>query len=260
MPPSTTRKTPQSGTGDGIHGGLPKHGLVAQALSAEIERGKYPVGELLPSEPQLSLRFGVSRHTVRAALQTLQRLGLVSSRQGVGTQVQETRPVSRYSHSFTSAEDLLQYATSTPVRVLDRQEVVVSAAMAAQFGCKRGEHWWRLRTVRMDPSGRTVLAYSEIHIPLAFGAVLDETAKSRQPIFALIERRFHEKIVEIEQEITCISRLRREESTQLQVARNAPGMEITRRYIGRQARVLEVARSIHPCEVFRYSMRMQLSH
>jgi DNA-binding GntR family transcriptional regulator len=239
---------------------MPKHGLVAEALSAEILGGGYQLGELLPSEPQLSLRFGVSRHTVRAALQTLQRHGLVSSQQGVGTRVQETQLVARYSHSFTSAEDLLQYATSTAVRTLDRKEVAVDAAMAAQFGCKAGEHWWRVRTVRTDPSRRTVLAYSEIHIPLAFEAVLNEAAKSRQPIFALIERRFKETITEIQQEITCIARLRPAEATQLHVPRNAPGLEITRRYIGRHGRVLEVARSVHPSEIFKYSMRVQLHH
>lgn len=244
----------------GVAAGLSKHGLVAEALSSEILGGRYKVGDLLPSEPQLSQRFGVSRHTVRAALRTLQQLGLVSSQQGIGTQVQETQLVSRYSHSFSSAEDLLQYATTTRVRVLDRLEVVVDAAMAAQFGCKPGEHWWRIRTVRRDPSGRTVVAYSEIHIPLAFGAALNETARSRQPIFALIERRFKETIVEIQQDIACISRLKPDESAHLNVPPNSPGMEITRRYIGRNGRVLEVARSVHPSELFKYSMRVQLRH
>ncbi|MDB5943583.1 MAG: GntR family transcriptional regulator [Ramlibacter sp.] len=239
---------------------MTKHGLVAEALSSDIQGGKYRIGELLPSEPELSERFGVSRHTVRAALRTLNQLGLVSSQQGVGTQVQETRLVSRYSHSFSSAEDLLQYATTTRVRMVDRQEVAVDAAMAAQFGCKPGAHWWRVRTVRSEPSGRSVVAYSEIHIPLAFGAVLDETAKSRQPIFALIERRFHETIVEIRQDITVIAAIEPEEATHLKVAPGSPGMEITRRYFGRDGRLLELARSVHPSDVFKYSMRVQLRH
>lgn len=241
-------------------GARTKHGLVADALTSHIVGGKYPVGSQLPSEPQLSQQFGVSRQTVRAALRTLQQLGLVSSQQGVGTQVVDTRVQSRYSHSFNSAEDLLQYATTTPVRVLDREEVVVDAALAAQFGCKSGEHWWRVRTVRLNPSGRGVVAYSEIHIPLAFGAVLSETRKSRQPIFALIQRRFNETIVEIQQDITCLARLSAHECAQLKLPPRSPGMEITRRYIGRQGRVLEVARSVHPPELFKYSMRVQLRH
>lgn len=240
--------------------GLTKHGLVAQALSSDIRGGKYKVGDRLPSEPQLSVRFGVSRHTVRAALRTLSQLGLVSSRQGIGTLVQETRLASRYSHSFGSAQDLLQYATTTRVRIIDRQETVVGAGSAAQFGCKPGEHWWRIRTVRSEPSGRSVVAYSEIYIPLAFGSVLEETARSQQPIFALLERRFHETIVEIQQEIAVIAAMRADESTYLKVPPGSPGMEITRRYLGRNGRVLEVARSVHPSELFKYSMRVQLHH
>ena len=237
-----------------------KHGLVSQALSGEIQGGTYKIGDRLPSEPELSQRFGVSRHTVRAALRTLNQLGLVSSQQGIGTQVLETRLVSRYSHAFSSAEDLLQYATTTRVRVLDREQVAVDAGMAAQFGCKPGEHWWRIRTVRSEPAGRSVIAYSEIHIPLAFGSVLDETEKSRQPIFALLERRFHETIMEIQQDIACISSIKPDEATHLRVPPDSPAMEITRRYFGRNGRVLEVARSLHPSEVFKYSMRVQLRH
>lgn len=240
--------------------GMTKHGLVAEAMSSEIQGGKYKIGDRLPSEPELSQRFGVSRHTVRAALRTLNQLGLVTSQQGIGTQVLETRLVSRYSHAFSSAEDLLQYATTTRVRVIDTEQVAVDAEMAAQFGCKPGEHWWRIRTVRSEPSGRSVVAYSEIHIPLAFGAVLEETAKSRQPIFALIERRFHETIVEIQQDIAVIAHMSDDEAACLKVPPGSPGMEIVRRYYGRGGRVLEVARSVHPSEVFKYSMRVQLRH
>lgn len=239
---------------------MTKHGLITEALSEEIRAGRYRVGDRLPSEPELSLRFGVSRHTVRAALRTLHELGLVSSRQGIGTQVQASRAVSRYSQAFNSAEDLLQYATTTRVRVIDREEIVVDAELAEQFGCKLGEHWWRLRTVRSEPSGRSVVAYSEIHIPLAFGAVLQEIAGSRQPVFALIERRFNESIVEIQQEIACLSTMKADESRYLKVPPESPGLEITRRYFGRNARVLEVARTVHPPGVFKYSMRVQLRH
>lgn len=240
--------------------GMPKHSLVAHALASEIQGGKYRIGDSLPSEPDLSTRFGVSRHTVRAALRNLSDLGLIGSQQGVRTQVLETRLVSRYTHAFSSAEDLLQYATTTRVRVLDREEVKVDAEMAPHLGCKAGEHWWRVRTVRSEPAGGAVIAYSEIHIPLAFGAVLEETAKSREPIFSLIERRFHLTIAEIRQDLAVVSALEPHEAQALRVPVNSPAMEITRRFYARDNRVLEVARSVHPSELFKYSMRVQLRH
>lgn len=237
-----------------------KHGQLADALSSEIRSGRYKIGDRLPSEPELSQRYGVSRHTVRAALQVLQQLGLVSSQQGIGTTVQESRPVSHFSHAFNSAQDLLQYATTTRMRVLDRTEVSIDAQLAAQFGCKPGEHWWRIRTVRSEPSGHAVVAYSEIHVPLAFGAALNESNRSGQPIFALIESRFGETIKEIQQDISCLPSVSAEEALHLGVPAGSPALQITRRYFGTGGRVLEVARSIHPSEVFKYSMRLQLRH
>lgn len=237
---------------------MTKHALVAEALTAEIRAGRLRVGDLLPSEPQLSERYGVSRQTVRAALRTLQQRGLIGSQQGVGSTVIETRvDHSRYSQSFGSAEDLMQYATSTRVKLVEREAIVVSAGLAAQFGCKAGEHWWRVRTQRTEPRTRTVVAVSDIHIPLAFASVLDELPRSRQPVFALIEKRFRQPAVEIEQELLCISRLSSSECELLGLPRGSPGLEVTRRYVGRDGRVLEVARSVHPPETFRYPMRLQ---
>ncbi len=235
-----------------------KHVLLTEALSNDICNGKYKIGDRLPSEPELCVRFGVSRHTVRAALRGLHDLGLVTSRQGVGTTVKQTRIASTYTQGFSSAQDLLQYATSTRLQILDYTEMALDAAQAADFGCKPGEHWWRIRTVRRDPSGRMVVAYSEIHIPLSFGAVLKTSGRSRKPIFAQIESRFGETITEIEQEIACIEAMPADIAAHLEVKAGSAAMQIVRRYRGNGARLLEVARTIHPPAAFKYSMRVQL--
>ncbi len=57
---------------------------IAQSLRTEIINGHYPPGERLPSEAQLSSRFGVNRHTVRRALAQLVEAGLVQPRRGAG--------------------------------------------------------------------------------------------------------------------------------------------------------------------------------
>ncbi len=235
-----------------------KHGLITDALLYDIQRGRYKLGDLLPSEPELSQRFGVSRHTVRASLRSLHDMGLVASEKGVGTRVQHMKTPSRYSHGFGSAEELLQYATTTQVRVLDRTEVTIDRQMAEQFGCKVGEHWWRVRTARKDPAGKSMVAFSEIHVPLAYAAALRGLSRSRQPIFALISKRFGVIIREIRQEISCLSAMTPEESRYLQVPEGSPGMQITRRYFSDDHQILEVARSVHPSEVFKYSMHIQL--
>lgn len=236
-----------------------KHALIADALAGQIQDGDFKVGDLLPSEAELSAAFGVSRHTVRIALRTLHSLGLVVSHQGIGTRVHKNQLSSRYSHAFNSASDLLQYATSTKPRIIDTQQIVVDEVLSEYLRCKRGEHWWLVRTLRFASSGARPVAYSEIHIPLAFGSVLGDIANSKQPIFALIEQRFREPIVQIQQDIGSIT-LDDEQAAFLEVPLQSSGLEITRRYINKGRRTMEVARSVHPSASFKYSMNVQLEH
>lgn len=57
---------------------------IADALRDEIGAGHYRPGDKLPTEAQLSARFGVNRHTVRHALAGLADMGLVHARRGAG--------------------------------------------------------------------------------------------------------------------------------------------------------------------------------
>lgn len=57
---------------------------IAATLMDEIASGHYRPGDKLPTEAELSTRFGVNRHTVRRALAELGTLGLTHARRGAG--------------------------------------------------------------------------------------------------------------------------------------------------------------------------------
>ncbi|KPC75543.1 hypothetical protein ADL26_07370, partial [Thermoactinomyces vulgaris] len=67
----------------------PKYQQVADALRREIDNGTYGPGSRLPSEAELSTRFGASRNTVRSGLSLLVGQGLISSSQGLGYEVRK---------------------------------------------------------------------------------------------------------------------------------------------------------------------------
>jgi len=64
---------------------------VAKQLQARIVNELKP-GDMLPPERELVQRFGVSRSSIRDAIRSLEAVGLLEPRQGVGTVVRELSP------------------------------------------------------------------------------------------------------------------------------------------------------------------------
>ena len=79
---------------------------VRSQLIGLIESGQLKVNDRLPSEAELSRRFGVSRSIVREALGRLQALGLTESRAGSGTFVSSNVTKMLTSVGQHSAADL----------------------------------------------------------------------------------------------------------------------------------------------------------
>ncbi|MYW77480.1 GntR family transcriptional regulator [Streptomyces sp. SID8369] len=67
----------------------PPYRQIAADLIADIERGELVPGSPLPSEKELTERYGVARNTARSALAVLRERGLVFTVPGRGTYVAE---------------------------------------------------------------------------------------------------------------------------------------------------------------------------
>ncbi|GAA2769139.1 GntR family transcriptional regulator [Streptomyces indiaensis] len=116
---------------------VPLYHQLAQQLEAAIERGVLAPGNLLGNEVDLSVRLGLSRPTVRQAIQSLVDKGLLVRRRGVGTQVvhsQVRRPL-----ELSSLYDDLEAAGQGPATEVVRNELVpASCDVAAALGVPEG--------------------------------------------------------------------------------------------------------------------------
>jgi DNA-binding FadR family transcriptional regulator len=71
--------------------------LVDQAIEQlrdAVRQGEWPIGQRIPTEPELAAQLGVGRNTVREAVRALAHSGLLEVRQGDGTYVRATSEVS----------------------------------------------------------------------------------------------------------------------------------------------------------------------
>ena len=65
---------------------------VFEQMQNLLIEGTWHSGDKLPSENELSAAFGVSRMTIRQAMQKLKALGLIETRMGSGSYVREVNP------------------------------------------------------------------------------------------------------------------------------------------------------------------------
>lgn len=69
-----------------------KYEYIIEDVLGKIESGEYQPNERLPTSPELCLRYGVSKITVKKAMDELERLGLVTRRRGAGTFIKDPGP------------------------------------------------------------------------------------------------------------------------------------------------------------------------
>jgi DNA-binding GntR family transcriptional regulator len=111
----------------------PSYHQLAELLRRDIEAGVYTEGRRMPTEAELQAEHGVSRHTVREALQQLLVDGLIYRVQGSGTYVsgrQENRD--RYQRSIGSLDELIVWP-QTDMEVLEPFQVQVEPSVAARL-------------------------------------------------------------------------------------------------------------------------------
>ncbi len=93
----------------------PKYARIADSIRQRIARGHWPASSRVPTNEALAEEFGVSRVTVRQAVDILVREGLLDARQGLGTFVTRTPAEDRWLKVETSLAALAEvYRDSSP--------------------------------------------------------------------------------------------------------------------------------------------------
>ncbi len=156
---------------------------VAEALRARIAEGE---AAALPSEAELGAEFGVSRVTVRRALEALRDQGLVTSRRGAGWFV-AVDPVRQPLGRVTTVESALEAAGATPSRrvlefVFERAPADVAKILALPAD---GEV---LRVTRINLADGEPFAIVTVWIAGALGAELSRSDVERATFYELLPR------------------------------------------------------------------------
>ena len=151
----------------------PAYQLLANELRAEITSGRLQPGERLPPEPELCVRSGVSRSTVREALRLLASQHLIVTTRGVtGGSFVAHPDADQLSESLCTGLTLLSHSAAigfADLLELRRALEIPAASLAAAR--RTEENLVQLRAALFDPErddlDRMLAAHAQFHSAVA---------------------------------------------------------------------------------------------
>lgn len=159
-----------------------RYRTIADELRRQVESGDYAAGGLLPSESELSGGYGVSRVTVRKALELLRDEGLIDSRQGFGWFV-AADPVRQALGWLGTIEDQLE-----SLGVASERRVVGFGFVKAPPRARQVLHSPNVLQVRrVNLADGQPFARVTVWCPEDLGSTLSRADVEREPFYELLD-------------------------------------------------------------------------
>lgn len=237
----------------------PRYIKLTKILLSDISCGAYPVGSSLPTELELVEKYKVGRGTVRASLEQIETLGLISRRKRAGTRVESASPRStEYTPTISTIEELVQYGTNAERVIHGIRNIVIDVEMSARLGCPPGTHWMEIQTARMNPLAPAYpVAWSHVYVKASDGAKIRRLLRQKQSLISdLVCEATGSIVKEIRQTVRAVG-VPAELAQKMGTKPDAHALEFLRQYYDQSDNLIEVAVSIQPADRFSYTTVLQ---
>jgi GntR family transcriptional regulator len=235
------------------------YSLIAENLRRELAANRYAEGRPLPTEAELAASYGVSRQTVRRAMQDLVADGSVYRVAGRGTFANPRD--ARYVRQFGSIEELMGLSIDTTLRVIDplEQRVDVEAAGRLRLDSDLVSSVRFMRAHLGRPICYTVVALPpSVGERLVGNADLERGAESRVTVIGLLDGVLAIPIVEASQSIS-VSPVPDTIAQTIDCDAGQAVLKIDRIYFSADGTPVELAVSWFNPETYSYRLRLRRS-
>jgi GntR family transcriptional regulator len=228
----------------------PKYSRLKETLVALI-RG-LDAGSAIPTERELCDRYGVSRTTVRQALQELVHEGQLYRRQGRGTFVAPPKLVQTIQlHGHT--EEMEAQGLRPGSRSLSADDVPASPEVAAFFGLAAGGRVHRIVRVRLVDD--EPIALQTVYLDGARFGDVGESLTEWVSLYRLLRDRYDTQIAGGEETVECAA-AETETADLLEIDVGAPLLVLHRRSWEADGRPVEWSESLYRGDRYRIAVRL----
>lgn len=200
---------------------------IMRALVDEIGNGTWKIGERIPSEDELGIRYGVSKITIRQALTNLSADGYLVKIQGKGTFVAGSSPLVGLTMKTHFTDGLFGAGVPETREIVERGMATLPEAVR---GLLPGEGpIYRIATRRLAMG--VPVSTDESYLPAGLLPGIEEQTLGGFALFAAIQERGTRKVFRMRQNVEITS-LSEREAALLGKAAGEPALAVHRMLIG----------------------------
>lgn len=229
----------------------PLYDQLVDILTEKIEHESSP-GDLLPSERELSERYGLSRTTVRLALQELERIGLVVRQHGRGTFVADrSARTTDLMHTYSFTEQMRELGRKPETTILEFDEIEADKNLAEHMGARIGDKMFKLK--RLRAADGTPLMVERTYLPVRKFLSLKRRMLDGHSLYSVIGRTYGEKVRVAEEEFFA-SVARPADARLLDINEGDPVLDLVRTTYNTSNEIVEYTLSVARADQFKYKV------
>lgn len=234
--------------------GLPLYLQIQEDLMDMINSGALEIGARLPSEPDLSKRYGVSRLTVRQALSDLVANGTLRRQRGVGTFVAQPKMVMSQEVTLSFTQRMQQEGRTCSSHVLSLDIQAAARETAHRLGLDTGAPVICLSRLRLA-DGRPAMLETAWLSYQHFPDLLGEDFRYRS-LYACLAERYAVTIEDVEESLEAVN-LGQAEAGLLGVAEGKAALLVTVLALDQEKRPVELSRAYVLGDACRYVFQLR---
>jgi DNA-binding GntR family transcriptional regulator len=231
-------------------GPVPLYFQVSTRLEDAISKGDLPPGSRLENEISLSARLGLSRPTVRRAIQELVDKGLLVRRRGIGTQVVHAH-VTRRVELTSLYEDLVSGNRRPSTRLLLYTVIEVDAHIGQALSIPVGDPALHVRRVRSADD--VPVAVLDNYLPGDFADIPQEDL-GKYGLYQILRSRG--TTMSVARQLIGARRATPEESDLLEIDKGSPVLTMDRTAYDKSGRAVEFGHHCYRPDLYSFEITL----
>lgn len=232
---------------------IPLHSQIETYLRTLIAQEEYRSGSsFLPKEVTLAKKLGVSRNTVRQAVNTLAQEKLIERKKGVGTKVINKKIVTRLDNWISFTKEMRKQGIEVVNYLVHISLVTAPSEVYDALSVSKSKKIWKLEKVRGSKKAKYLYSVSYFHPRV--GITGNENFVT--PLYELLETA-HDTIVATSKERISAIKANKELSAILDVASKIPILKRERLVCDRGDRPVEFNVVYYHTDYFTYDIEIK---